>query len=69
MVGHVKLEIAVQIVAEKIADIYKKIENAKDETELNNYQNELAIALNERDRVSAGEIEFIEKILSERGKK
>ena len=69
MVNHVKLEIAVQIVAEKLAEVYRKIEQAKNEIELEKYQEELAIVFDERDRVSAGEIEVIERILSERGKK
>ena len=69
MVGHVKLEIAVQIVAEKIDDVYRKIELANSEAELEKLQVELARVFDERDRVSAGEIEVIERILSERGKK
>lgn len=69
MVGHVKLEIAIQIVAEKIADIYQKIENTMDYNQIANLQVELKNAFDERDRVARGEIVAIEKILKERGSK
>lgn len=69
MVGHVKLEIAIQIVAEKIADIYQKIENTMDYNQMANLQVELKNAFDERDRVARGEIVAIEKILKERGSK
>lgn len=69
MVEHVKLEIAIQICAEKINDIYSKIDETNDEQLKRAYENELAIAYNERERVYNGEIAVIDKILNERGNK
>ena len=40
MVSHVKLEIAIQIVAEKIANLYRKIDLATSEEESNAYKSE-----------------------------
>lgn len=66
MVDHVKLEIAIQLVAEKIANIYKKIDNTNDETLKSQYNDELEIAYDEKERVARGELETINKILNER---
>ena len=66
MVNHVKLEIAIQIVAEKISDIYQKIEQTKNSAELEIYKRELIVAYDERDKVAVGDYETIEKVLKER---
>ena len=66
MVNHVKLEIAIQIAAENIGEIYKKIENNTDPAMQQTYERELAIAFDEKERVARGEIQVIEKLLNER---
>lgn len=63
MVGHVKLEIAIQMVAEKMANILYKISNTTDEIELAKLKKELEIVIDERDRVAIGEIRTIDKII------
>ena len=69
MVNHVKLEIAIQIVAEKISDIYQKIEQTQNSAELEKYKRELIVAYDERDKVAVGDFETIEKVLKERSSK
>ena len=66
MVDNVKLEIAVQIAAENLAEIYKKIENSTDPAVQEALERELEIAIDEKERVAQGEIKVIEKILNER---
>ena len=66
MIDHVKLEIAIQLVAEKISNLNKLIANTKDDSLLSQYKNELQLAFDERDRVAHGEIRVDEKILKER---
>ena len=66
MIDHVKLEIAIQLVAEKISNLNKLISKTKDESLLSQYKNELKLAFDERDRVAHGEIRVVEKILKER---
>lgn len=66
MVDHVKLEIAIQLVAEKIAEIYKKIDSANDEKLIAEYNSELENAYDEKEKVARGELDTINKILSER---
>ena len=66
MVDNVKLEIAVQIAAENLAEIYKKIEMNKDPLKQEELERELAVAFDEKERVAQGEIKIIEKILNER---
>lgn len=66
MIDHVKLEIAIQLVAEKISNLNKLISKTKDEPLLSQYKNELKLAFDERDRVAHGEIRVVEKILKER---
>ena len=69
MVEHVKLEIAIQICAEKINDIYDKIDAANDDYSRRVYEQELILAFDEKDRVFNGEVAVINKILKERGGK
>ena len=69
MVEHVKLEIAIQICAEKINDIYSKIDETNDEGLRSFYEQELVLAFHEKDRIFNGEIAAINKILNERGAK
>jgi len=69
MVEHVKLEIAIQICAEKINDIYDKIDATTDPNLRAYYEQELMIAFDEKDRVFNGEVAVINKILNERGNK
>lgn len=64
MVNHVKLEIAIQIVAEKISDLYKLRDEATTEEEINNYNNKLALAFEARDKVALGDLTVINKILN-----
>ena len=66
MVDNVKLEIAVQIAAENLAEIYKKIEENTDPAMQEVLSKELAIAFDEKERCAQGEIKIIEKILNER---
>ena len=66
MVNNVKLEIAIQIAAENIAEIYKKIEENKDPAMNDTYERELVVAFDDKERVARGEIQIIEKILNER---
>lgn len=67
MVEHVKLEIAIQICAEKINDIYAKIDATDDVLLKKQYEEELKVAYDENKRVFNGEISVINKILKERG--
>ena len=64
MVSHVKLEIAIQIVAEKIANLYRKIDLATSEEEANYYKNELDNAFYEKELVSVGNMDAINAVLS-----
>lgn len=66
MVDNVKLEIAIQIAAENIAEIYKKIEENTNPAMQETYERELAVAFDEKERVARGEIQIVEKILNER---
>ncbi len=66
MVDHVKLEIAIQLVAEKIADLYRIIEDTNDPSMKLAYEKQLEVAFDEKERVARGEIEAIEKIIRER---
>ena len=61
---HVKLEIAIQIVAEKIANLYRKIDLATSEEEANFYKNELDNAFYEKELVAVGNMEVINSVLS-----
>lgn len=64
MVNHVKLEIAIQIVADKIASIYKQIKSAKSQEELENLSVELDNAFYEKKLVERGNMSAINSILS-----
>lgn len=66
MIDHVKLEIAIQLVAEKISNLNKLISSTKDESLLSQYKKDLKLAFDERDRVAHGEIRVVERILKER---
>lgn len=68
MVNHVKLEIAIQIVAEKIANLYRKIDLSTTEEEANYYRNELDNAFYEKELVAVGDMAVINSVLSERKK-
>jgi len=58
MEGHVKLNIAIALLANKIADIMKKIE----ENETEELKQELDILLHEREELYKGNEEVIDKI-------
>lgn len=64
MVSHVKLEIAIQIVAEKIANLYRKIDLASTEEEANFYKSELDNAFYEKELVAVGNMDAINAVLS-----
>lgn len=69
MVNHVKLEIAIQICAENIADIQNELSNAKDENLKHELEKRLTLAFEEKRKVSGGDLDVINKLLSERGGK
>ncbi|MBQ8425388.1 MAG: hypothetical protein IJX17_05150 [Clostridia bacterium] len=69
MVEHVKLEIAIQICAEKINDIFEKIDATDDDYLRRVYEQELILAFDEKNRVFNGEVSVINKVLNERGGK
>ncbi len=69
MVENVKLEIAIQLVAEKIADLYYKIENSSSLSERQALEENLALAFDEKEKVALGDHVVIEKIISERSGK
>lgn len=64
MVNHVKLEIAIQIAVERIADIYNKIDSAKTPEELELYNQELEQAFLEKELVETGNTQMINKVLN-----
>ena len=66
MVDNVKLEIAIQLVAEKIAGIYEEIDKTKDKTVLERLNAKLDLAFVEKEKVAHGDLEIINKIISER---
>ena len=66
MVEHVKLEIAIQLCAEKIDSIYTLLESTEDEVLRKKYEQELIMAFQEKERVFNGEADIINRILEER---
>lgn len=64
MVNHVKLEIAIQIITEKIANIYKKLDLAKTKNELEVYNQELEEALLEKELIFNGNMKAINYVLN-----
>lgn len=68
MVNHVKLEIAIQLAAEKIANIFQKAKKAKTAEEAAEYLSELEEAFNEKELIERGNMKAIEKILKENQK-
>lgn len=64
MVSHVKLEIAIQIITEKIADIYNKLDSAKNEYEVELYNQELNEAFNEKELIFKGNMRAIDFVLN-----
>lgn len=69
MVNHVKLEIAIQICAENIADIQNKLNATNDENLRHSLEIELANAFEEKEKVASGDLIVINKLLTERGNK
>ena len=67
MVEHVKLNIAIEICAEKINNIYTLLESTNDELLKKSYEQELVLALEEKELALNGNAEVINKILNERG--
>lgn len=65
MVNHVKLEIAIQLIVEKIARIYNKLDSAKTPEELELYNQELEQAFNQRELIYDGDTATINLILDE----
>lgn len=63
MVEHVKLEIAVQKMAENIAELYQKIENCKNKNEIKYLELQLEEALKDKDLVAKGDKKTINRIL------
>lgn len=68
MVNHVKLEIAIQLAAEKIANIQQKSKNAITVEEIAAYQKELDKAFKEKEQIYRGNRRAIEKIINENQK-
>lgn len=66
MVSHVKLEIAIQLVAEKIAAILTAIEGETTEEGRLSWQAALDEAFFEKEQVAIGNIYYVNKILSEK---
>lgn len=69
MVNHVKLEIAIQICAENIADIQNELNSTTDENLRYTLEKKLAQAFDEKQKVSSGDLVVINKLLTERGNK
>lgn len=69
MVNHVKLEIAIQLAAEKIADVQQKSKNAITSEEIAAYQKELDRAFKEKGLIERGNRRAIEKIINENKEK
>ena len=69
MVNHVKLEIAIQICAENIADIQNELSSTTDENLRYTLEKKLAQAFDEKQKVASGDLVVINKLLTERGNK
>lgn len=69
MVEHVKLNIAIELYAEKIDSIYTLLESTNDESLKKQYEQELVLALEDKEKALNGDAEAINKILNERGVK
>ena len=69
MVNHVKLEIAIQICAENIADIQNELNSTTDENLRYTLEKKLAQAFDEKQKVASGDLDVINKLLTERGNK
>lgn len=69
MVNHVKLEIAIQICAENIADIQNELNSTTDENLRYALEKKLAQAFDEKQKVASGDLVVINKLLTERGNK
>lgn len=66
MDNHVKLEVAIQIAAERIANLYNAIDKAETSEMQEFYTAKLQEAFVDKDLVAVGHIPTIEKILQER---
>lgn len=66
MANHVKLEVAIQIAAENVANYLLAMRNAENEEAYNYYNFKLQEAYVDKELVAIGHIETIEKLLNER---
>lgn len=64
MENHVKLEIAIQIVAEEIAELYNMRDKAKSVEEVNNINQKLVDFYEKKERVSLGDFALINEVLA-----
>lgn len=67
MKNHVKLEIAIQIIAEKIADLYTLRSQAKTQEEVNQINQKLVEAYEKKEGIALGNLELINEILNVEG--
>ena len=63
MKNHVKLEIAIQIMAEKIANLYALRKKTKSQSKINEINQQLVMAYEQKERVSLGDLILIDEIL------
>jgi hypothetical protein len=64
MKNHVKLEIAIQIVAEKIASLYALRNKARSQAKINAINQQLVEAYELKERVAFGDLRLIDEILN-----
>lgn len=70
MKNHVKLEIAIQIIAEKIANLYALRNKTRSQAKINDINQQLVVAYEQKERVALGDLQLINEILNvEDGKK
>ena len=67
MKNHVKLEIAIQIIAEKIAELYNMRNNAKTTEEVNEINKLLVDAYEKKEGIALGNLQLINEILNVEG--
>lgn len=64
MKNHVKLEIAIQIIAERIAELYNMRNNAKTTDEVNDINKLLIAAYEKKEGIALGNLQLINEILN-----
>ena len=65
----IRLDLASELITEKIADLYDACKKAKTDVEILEINNSLDYALQQRDLILMGDITTIEEVLKERGVK